>query len=109
MSARPTQRTERVRRLLAELGFTGPGMAGWRERGACLGVDPELFYPVGEGVAVAAQTDRARRVCAGCPVRTECLAEVMASEDPGLRWGIAGGLSPVDRSELFARSRREVA
>lgn len=109
MNARPSQRSERVCRLLGELGFSGPGMAGWREQGACLGVDPELFYPVGEGVAVARQTEQARQVCAGCPVRAECLADVLATEDPALRWGIVGGLSPVERSELFTRNRRAVA
>ncbi len=106
MNARPTQRTERVRRLLAELGFTGPGMAGWREQGACLATDPELFYPVGDGIAVAAQTEQARQVCAGCPVRVQCLADVMTSEDPALRWGVVGGLSAKERAELFAQHRK---
>jgi hypothetical protein len=109
MNARPTQRGERVRRLLADLGFTGPGMAGWREQGACLGTDPELFYPVGEGVAVAQQTEQARHVCTGCLVRAECLADVMATEDPALRWGVTGGLSPAERAELFTQTRRAVA
>ena len=113
MSARIGKRTEQVRLALAELGFTGAGVAGWRERAACSGSDPELFYPVGTGAPLVAQTSRAKQVCAGCPVRALCLADVMASEDPASRWGVTGGLSPVERSELFAARRdqdvREVA
>jgi WhiB family transcriptional regulator, redox-sensing transcriptional regulator len=106
-------RTQRLRRVLGGLGFTAPADSRWRERAACVGVDPELFYPVGTGEQLLVQVEAAKRVCAGCPVRRECLADVMGSEDPGQRWGICGGLSPAERSELFAAHRasgaREVA
>jgi hypothetical protein len=70
-------------------------------------LNPELFYPEGVGAQLAARTDRAKQVCAGCPVQLVCLADVMASEDPGLRWGVAGGLSAVERSALFTSRRDE--
>ena len=113
MSPRIGQRAERVRLALVDLGFTGPGVASWREQAGCTGTDPELFYPVGTGAQLLAQTTRAKQVCAGCPVRALCLADVMASEDPASRWGITGGLSPAERSQLFSARRdqdaREVA
>jgi WhiB family redox-sensing transcriptional regulator len=99
------RRAARVRRVLDGLGFVAPVERGWRERAVCREVDPELFYPVGAGVQVAEQTQRARQVCAGCPVRRVCLADVMASEDPGLRWGVTGGLSAAERAALFAARR----
>jgi WhiB family redox-sensing transcriptional regulator len=109
MSARIGIRDQRIRLVLGELGFTGAGESGWRERARCTGVDPELFYPVGAGSQVAVQVGQAKRVCAGCPVRALCLADAMAGEDPAMRWGVTGGLSPAERAELFAARRREVA
>jgi WhiB family redox-sensing transcriptional regulator len=99
------QRRERLTRLLAEIGFTAPAEHGWRERAACLGSDPEVFYPLDHRHGAA----QARLICAGCPVRELCLAEVMSSEDPALRWGVVGGLTPAERSGLFDQQRRDVA
>jgi WhiB family redox-sensing transcriptional regulator len=102
------ERSRRVRQLLDSLGFHAPADQHWRERAACCGVDPELFFPAGAGPVVAAQVERAKRVCAGCPVRELCLADVMAWEDPALRWGVVGGLSPDERAELLERRRLEM-
>lgn len=109
MTGRTGARDHRVRRLLGELGFTGAGVAGWRERAACRGVEPEVFYPVGAGPLVRDAVAEAKRVCAGCPVRELCLADSMASEDPALRWGVTGGLSAPERAELFSVQRGAVA
>lgn len=109
VTGRAGARDRRVRRLLGELGFIGAGVDGWRERAACRGVEPEVFYPVGAGPVVAAQVAEAKRVCTGCPVRELCLADAMASEDPALRWGVTGGLSATERGELFGRQRRAAA
>lgn len=83
------------------------GGRDWRLLAACALVDPETFYPVDiadDAPAVA----RAKRVCAGCPVRVECLVDVMAGEDPARRWGVTAGLTPTERAGLFA-SRRVTA
>ncbi len=82
--------------------------AGWRDAAACVHVDPEIFYPVDErpgSPAVAA----AKQVCATCPVRKICLADVMAWEDPARRWGITAGLTPAERAARFARERATAA
>ncbi|MFC5993641.1 WhiB family transcriptional regulator [Pseudonocardia hispaniensis] len=78
---------------------------GWRAACATPGIDPEIFYPIDTGPAGAQAVARAKQVCAGCRVRAECLADVMASEDPAERWGVTGGLSADERSALFARDR----
>src|SRR5574341_437448 len=48
----------------------------WWQAGACRGMDPELFFPADGDNAGAA---RAKRVCAACPVRSECLRAELAA------------------------------
>jgi WhiB family transcriptional regulator, redox-sensing transcriptional regulator len=76
----------------------------WHLDAACAGVDPETFYPLDlapDSAGVAA----AKQVCASCPVRAECLADVLAAEDPARRWGISGGTTPTQRNAIFAAQR----
>lgn len=83
-------------------------MAGmeWVRRAVCRSVDPELFFPAAEPgtPAYAEQVDRAKAVCAGCPVRAECLAFAMAH----LPYGVAGGMSAEERAAVrrFAADAR---
>lgn len=68
----------------------GPGQErDWRDDAACLGVDPELFHP-----GNARDARPAKRICAVCPVRAECLA--VALPEPDLR-GVWGGTSEHER------------
>jgi WhiB family redox-sensing transcriptional regulator len=76
----------------------------WHLDAACAGVDPEVFYPL-DLTAGSAGVTAAKEVCAVCPVRAQCLADVMAAEDPARRWGISGGTTPAERSALFAAQR----
>lgn len=71
------------------------GPAGdWRHRAVCRGVDAELFHPAADAGAVFdAQVAQAKAVCAGCPVRAECLAFALDA----LPFGIAGGMTPAER------------
>jgi hypothetical protein len=69
----------------------------WTSRGACATTGTEGFFP---GTAED-DWDTPKRVCINhCPVRPQCLDAAMASE-LGLghksRYGIVGGLSPVER------------
>jgi WhiB family redox-sensing transcriptional regulator len=80
----------------------------WRCDAACADVDPEIFYPLDldpTGPAVTA----ARQVCAGCPVRLDCLLDVLEGEDPSRRWGITAGLTPDERAAVFAGRRISAA
>jgi len=70
---------------------------GWRARAACVDVDAELFFPVGEsGPVVEAQVRAAKAVCGGCLVRAECLTDALV----GMPYGIAGGLTAEERRGL---------
>jgi WhiB family redox-sensing transcriptional regulator len=66
----------------------------WTEQAACRGLDPELFFPHGA-------SQEARRVCARCPVRVDCLDYAVAHRE---RYGIWGGRSERERRRLGSRS-----
>ncbi len=66
----------------------------WRESGACQTADPELFFPIAAGSVGARQADAARRICAGCGVRRECLQFAI---ETGEAHGIWGGTTPDER------------
>lgn len=62
-------------------------LGNWRDLAACREhPDPDIFDAGGKGnIPVAAL-----RVCRGCPVRDDCLDEVLswpASDDIGMVWG----------------------
>ncbi|WP_421922649.1 WhiB family transcriptional regulator [Mycolicibacterium smegmatis] len=42
------------------------------ERAACVGQDPEIWFPNATGSASKAAVDRAAAICADCPVRSQC-------------------------------------
>lgn len=65
----------------------------WQAAAACRGMDPALFFP--ERGATAA---RAKAICNGCPVNTEC-------GDSGLMddHGIWGGMAQRDRQAKRVR------
>jgi WhiB family redox-sensing transcriptional regulator len=87
------QARARARLDLAEVIADG----GWWQAAACRGMDPELFFPPEGDPGRAA---RAKRVCATCPVRLECLRAELAApvgQHPG---GIVGGLTQRERAAL---------
>lgn len=57
----------------------------------CRGMQDDLF-PDG------ADQKRARSICAGCPVRVECLAEAL---DNRIEWGVWGGMTERERRRLL--------
>lgn len=79
----------------------------WRTRAACLGHDPETFFPLpadrdGEDAAIA--------ICWGCPVKDDCLADAMESETYRLtsgRHGIWGGKTPQQRYAMYRSQTRK--
>ena len=79
---------------------TNPG-PDWRARAACLGRDPETFFP---DPADRDGEDEAVAICETCPVRTECLADAMGSETyrtTSGRHGIWGGKTPRQRYAMY--------
>lgn len=76
----------------------------WRTRAACSTEDPELFFPIGTTGPAIDQVEAAKRVCAGCAVREDCLEFALASNQEA---GIWGGLTEDERRTLKrARQRR---
>lgn len=75
-------------------------ISDWRERAACLDVDPDLFFPRGNTGPAVLQIEEAKRVCRGCDVRNECL---QWSLDSGQEHGVWGGLSEDERRAFKRR------
>jgi WhiB family redox-sensing transcriptional regulator len=75
----------------------------WRHFAACLDEDPELFFPVGDTGPALLQVAEAKAVCAGCPVRVECLTWAL---ETGQNYGIWGGYTENERRELKRRNAR---
>lgn len=63
-------------------------------RALCREVDPDALFVQG-----AAQ-NRAKLICRGCPVRTECLAEAL---DERIEFGVWGGMTERERRALLRR------
>ena len=74
----------------------------WMSRAVCRGVDPELFFPVGESGPALAQVVEAKAVCARCPVRAPCLEFALVA----ITDGVAGGLTEQERRALSRDRRR---
>ncbi len=72
--------------------FDGLEQQDWQERALCAQTDPEAFFPEKGG-----STREAKRICAGCEVRAECLEYALTFDE---RFGIWGGLSERERRRL---------
>lgn len=74
---------------------------GWRATAACLDEDPELFFPDGEtGTSARNQLELARRICAGCDVRLQCLEAALSSQ---ASYGMWGGTTAEERRSMRRR------
>ena len=81
--------------------------ADWRHRAACVGQDPELFFPTGTTGPALLQIEEAKQVCRRCDVREKCLDWALQA---GQDHGVWGGMSEDERRALKRRnSRRNMA
>jgi WhiB family transcriptional regulator, redox-sensing transcriptional regulator len=81
----------------------------WQDKAACRGLDIELFFgPDGErGSEREYREWNASQVCAGCPVRSECLDYAV---DRPEKYGMYGGMNEDERkAERRRRMRRPSA
>ena len=69
----------------------------WRTRAACRHIDPELFFPEGTAGPALEAANRAKRICATCPVQARCLNWAL---DHATAFGIWGGLGESERRDL---------
>lgn len=72
-------------------------MSDWRHEAACLEVDPELFFPIGNTGPALLQIEEAKAVCRRCDVVETCLRWAL---DTGQDSGVWGGLSEEERLGL---------
>ncbi|MDA8063078.1 MAG: WhiB family transcriptional regulator [Actinomycetota bacterium] len=73
-------------------------ISGWRNRAACRGVDPDIFYPLTDDEA-----DDARGICSGCGVREACLEWALANREHD---GVWGGATERERRRMIRQRRR---
>ena len=69
----------------------------WMQRGLCREIAPAVFFP-SDGVGV----ETARRICADCPVRGECLEYALEFR---IDHGVWGGCSERERRRILKRRR----
>lgn len=70
----------------------------WFDEAACRGVDTDVFFPVSD-----AQADKAKAICATCPVREQCLEYALEVRPPE---GVWGGLTSVERHRMIRRRQK---
>ncbi len=66
----------------------------WAAAAACRDAAPDALFVRG------AEQNKAKQVCSGCPVRSECLAEAL---DNQIEWGVWGGMTERERRALLRR------
>jgi WhiB family redox-sensing transcriptional regulator len=68
----------------------------WQADSLCAQTDPEAFFPEKGG-----STRDAKKICASCDVRGQCLEYALQNDE---RFGIWGGLSERERRKLRHRA-----
>ena len=69
-------------------------IADWPSLAACRNGDPDALFVQG------AEQNVAKRICRGCPVRYECLADAL---DNRIEFGVWGGMTERERRALLRR------
>jgi WhiB family redox-sensing transcriptional regulator len=69
----------------------------WPSMAACRNGDPDALFVQG------AEQNVAKRICRGCPVRYECLADAL---DNRIEFGVWGGMTERERRALLRRHPR---
>lgn len=64
----------------------------WQQHAACIGADTDWWFPPAREKGVNPFKDqeklrKARRICASCPVATECLLTALANNEYAGIWG----------------------
>ena len=93
-------------------------ITAWSSEAACADTDTNIFYAEAGKARSDPRSDilvgRARRICARCPVRRECLIEALTYEagkrnpetgrwDRKLPFGVWGGVTPDERHDKAVR------
>jgi WhiB family redox-sensing transcriptional regulator len=77
-----------------------PAEFRWQDLAACVGTDPEAFFPEQGG-----NNRAAKRICMMCDVRAECLQYALDNDECGV-WG---GMSEIARKRIRWAAQKAVA
>ena len=90
------------------LDFTPEPIAKWMDEANCTDIPLEIFFLNSKGESYA----EAKRICNECAVQNECLLLAFKYEGfartPHGRFGIYGGLSPLERAGLNSSERNKL-
>ena len=73
----------------------------WRQRGACRGLDPEVFYPISDEDA-----GEAKSICGSCTAQEQCLEYALANRETD---GVWGGATERERRRILRQRRKTAA
>ncbi|MEO1062196.1 MAG: WhiB family transcriptional regulator [Actinomycetota bacterium] len=73
----------------------------WRRRGACVGLEAGIFYPVTDE-----DGDAAKAVCDACDVQVQCLEFALTVREKD---GVWGGATEKERRRIVRQRRRAAA
>lgn len=92
----------------------------WQDESECIGYNQKLWYPdiiddegtewIDDGTIweafgdTSAFYEEGKALCDVCPVKDECLAHALENKE---RWGMWGGLTPIERRRIERRERRQ--
>jgi hypothetical protein len=84
----------------------------WRSEAACKETPTQWFFPEAQGNSATIYR-KAKEVCDSCPVREQCLEDIVAIECTAARthtsvpYGFFGGLTPNQRRPLHKAWREQ--
>lgn len=76
--------------------------SSWRDRAACKGSDPALFFPVNGDFAGSMA---AKSICRACPVQEECAAYNLSMPAHLAKHGVWGGRTEKQRRQTRREAR----
>lgn len=78
----------------------------WRESAACIGMNPDDFIFRSHATRTNLKVERAKSVCAGCPVLQQCLDAELSQMRAGVASvGIFGGTTTKERNQMLHEER----
>lgn len=73
----------------------------WRASALCAQTDPDIFFP-----EKGQNPWAAKRICAACVVRVDCLTDSLQHREP---YGVRGGFTANERKQMRRQARGKAA
>jgi WhiB family redox-sensing transcriptional regulator len=75
----------------------------WLDQALCREVDPELFFPTGNGKDIARISAQAKRICSHCRVSADCFT--FALDNEFVLFGIWAGMHASEIRKAATRNK----